>query len=103
MIKKNMVYVFCVAMLIYFASLSVYLISSFYLSDSRVFLITRILMVCSLCVFFLIELNIKKIAENEEVTQSKIDRFSRFDVFRKVCTVLCIGVLVVLLIRDVIC
>lgn len=103
MIKKNIVYVFWAAMLIYFASLGVYLINSFYLSDSRVFLITRILMICGLCASFLIELNIKKIAENEKITQSKMDRFSRFDFFRKICTVLCIGALVVLLIRDVIC
>ena len=90
-------------MLTYFVSLGAYLINSIYMSDSRVFLITRILMACSLCVFLMIGSKIKTIAEKEAINQSKIDFFNRFDALRKICTVVCIGILVVLLIRDVIC
>ena len=103
MIKKNIVYVFLAAMVIYFASVGAYLINSIYMLDRRIFFAARILMVCSLCIFLLIELNIKRIGENEEISQSKVDMFSRFEIFRKICTALCIGALVVLLIRDVIC
>ena len=103
MIKKNKVYVFFAAMLIYFASVGVYLINSIYTLNSRVVLVAKILMVCSLCVVLLIALSLKTIAKNEEITQSKMELLGRFEFFRKICTVFCIGILVMLLIRDMIC
>ena len=103
MIKKNIVYVFFAAMLIYFASVGVYLINSIYMLNGRVLLAAKILMVCSLCVFLLIALGLKTIAKNEEITQSKMELFGRFEFFSKICTMFSIGVLVMLLIRDVIC
>lgn len=51
-LQKNMVYVFILATLIYFASVAMYAVNCIYMLDDRVFLITRILMMLCLFVFF---------------------------------------------------
>lgn len=70
--------------------------------DARVFLVTRILMICSLCIFLLIGLGIKKIAKTEEINDFKIHLFGRFEAFCKICTVFSVGILVLLVIWDMI-
>ena len=85
-LQKNMVYVFILATLIYFASVAMYAVNCIYMLDDRVFLITRILMMLCLFVFFLIELGSKAIAKNEEINASKIELFSRFEIFSKICS-----------------
>ena len=99
-LQKNVVYVFILAMLIYLASVAMYMVNSIYMLDDRVFLITRILMILCLLVFFLIELRIKAIEKNEEISGLKIELFSRFESFRKICTGFSIGILLLLLILD---
>lgn len=99
-LQKNVVYVFILAMLIYFASVAMYVVNSIYMLDDRVFLITRILMILCLLVFFGIELRIKAIEKNEEISGLKIELFSRFESFRKVCMGFSVGILLLLLILD---
>ena len=99
-LQKNVVYVFILAMLIYFASVAMYVVNSIYMLDDRVFLITRILMILCLLVFFWIELRIKAIEKNEEISGLKIELFSSFEPFRKVCMGFSVGILLLLLILD---
>ena len=99
-LQKNMVYVFILATLIYFASVAMYAVNCIYMLDDRVFLITRILMMLCLFVFFLIELGSKAIAK--KINASKIELFSRFEIFSKICIRFSIVILVLLVIWNLI-
>ena len=101
-LQKNVIYVFCMAMVIYFASVGTYIVNSICMLDSRVFLVTRILMACSLCVFFLMELGIRKIEKKEEINDLNISAFRNFDSFRKICTGVSVAALIFLLIWDMV-
>ena len=101
-LQKNVIYVFSIAMVIYFASVGTYIVNSICMLDSGVFLVTRILMACSLCVFFLMELEIRKIEKNEEINDFKIRAFRSFDFFRKICTGFSVVALILLLIWDMV-
>ena len=101
-LQKNVVYVFILVALIYFASVGVYVVNSIYMLDDKVFLLTRVLMMLCLLVVFLIGLRIKMIVKKEGSTGLKIALFGRFESFCKICTICSVGILGVLLIFDLI-